>query len=79
MAVAVTTASVLLDPLLFRTPPTANAGVDQSAAPDDTAVLDPGSASDPEGEELSPAWSAGSITSGSLALISDPAAIKPGF
>ncbi len=57
----------------------ANAGFDQSAALDDTAVPGTGSARDPECEELSPAWSTGSIASKSLALISDPAATKPGF
>lgn len=59
--------------------PVADAGPDQFVFVDDTAILDGSVSQDVDGDPLSYFWSLLSIPQGSLANLSDPAAVNPSF
>ena len=59
--------------------PVANAGADQSGYVGDTITLDGTGSSDVDGNPLTYQWSLTSKPAGSLAVISDPAAVNPTF
>jgi len=62
-----------------NTPPTADAGADQTLRLGATAVLDGSGSTDADGDALTFAWSILSLPTGSRAALSDPAAIDPSF
>lgn len=60
-------------------PPVADAGPDQTVTVGDTVVLDGGGSRDPDGDDLSFAWSFVVVPSGSAASFSDASAVAPSF
>jgi hypothetical protein len=62
-----------------NTPPSADAGPDQTLAVGSTAVLDGSGSTDADGDELSYAWTLQSAPPGSQAALSDPTAVDPTF
>ena len=61
-----------------NTPPTADAGTDQTLLVGDTVTLDGSGSSDVDGDELTFSWSLTS-PAGSAATLSDPTAVNPSF
>ena len=59
--------------------PVANAGTDQTPLVNDIVTLDGGASNDVDGDILSYSWSFTSVPAGSLAALSDPAAVGPTF
>ncbi|BAZ93218.1 uncharacterized protein FOKN1_0816 [Thiohalobacter thiocyanaticus] len=59
--------------------PVAHAGSDFSVTPGDTVTLDASASYDPDSDALSYQWSLISRPDGSLAMLSDPAAVMPQF
>ena len=59
--------------------PTANAGADQSVNAGDTVQLDGDGSTDPDGDDLTYAWSLVSRPAGSAAALSNPASVTPTF
>ena len=62
-----------------NTPPVADAGRDQTHPVGALVTLDGSGSSDADGDRLSFAWSLESVPAGSLAALSDPAAVRPTF
>ncbi len=66
-------------PPIGNRPPVANAGPDQTVHVGQTAYLNGGGSSDPDGDALRYAWSFASRPTGSSAALSDTTAINPSF
>ena len=62
-----------------NTPPVTNAGPDQTVAVNDKVTLNGSKSSDANGDELTFNWSFTARPAGSLAILSDPHAVKPTF
>jgi len=62
-----------------NTPPTADAGPDQTVFVDDTVTLDASGTTDIDGQPLTYDWAFVSIPTGSTATLSDPTAVAPTF
>ncbi len=62
----------------FNSPPLADAGPDQTASVFDTILLDGSGSTDMDGDSLSFSWLL-SPPAGSIATLSDPLALNPGF
>jgi len=62
-----------------NSPPTADAGPDQTVQTGDTVQLDGSGSSDPDSDPLSYSWSFVSKPAGSAAVFSDPTIINPTF
>jgi len=62
-----------------NTPPTADAGPDQTVFVDDTVTLDGSGTTDIDGQPLTYDWAFVSIPTGSTATLSDPTAVAPTF
>lgn len=62
-----------------NTPPTANAGADQTVTEGDTVTLNAGGSNDADGDSLTYLWSLNSAPAGSTAALSDPNAVMPNF
>lgn len=62
-----------------NTAPTANAGPNQSVFKGDLVALDGSGSSDPDGDEITYAWSITEKPVGSLAQLSEPASVSPEF
>ena len=62
-----------------NSPPVANAGADQTPLVNDIVTLDGGASNDVDGDLLTYTWSFTSVPAGSLAALSDPAAVGPTF
>jgi len=69
--------SVTISPI--NTPPTADAGPDQTAFVLDTVTLDGSGSGDVDGDPLVYDWSLTSAPPGSTAVLDDPAAVSPSF
>jgi len=64
---------------VVNTPPTANAGADQTVQVSDIVQLDGSASSDSDGDPLSYHWSFVSRPAGSAAVLSDSALVNPSF
>jgi RHS repeat-associated protein len=62
-----------------NSPPTADAGPDQTASVTQTVLLDGSKSSDADGNSLTFTWSFASRPAGSAAALSDPSALNPNF
>jgi RHS repeat-associated protein len=62
-----------------NTPPTANAGLDQTAAIGDTVTLDGSASSDADGDSLSFSWSLITVPDGSNSELSEATVVRPTF
>ena len=62
-----------------NTPPTANAGPDQTALVGDTVVLNGSASNDVDGDNITYSWQFTAIPSGSAAVLSDSTAVNPSF
>ena len=59
--------------------PVADAGIDQTAMVNDTVMLDGSSSSDADGDALTFSWALTTVPTGSVAVLTDPAAVAPSF
>jgi len=59
--------------------PVADAGIDQTALVNDTVMLDGSSSSDADGDALTFSWALTTVPAGSVAVLTDPAAVSPSF
>jgi hypothetical protein len=64
---------------ILNSPPTADAGPDQTAAVTQTVVLDGSKSNDADGNSLTFSWSFAARPAGSGAVLSDPTAVNPTF
>jgi len=62
-----------------NSPPSANAGPDQTVSVGNTVTLDGSGSKDVDGDQLTMAWSFVSVPAGSSAALSRPTAVKPTF
>ena len=63
----------------LQSPPAADAGPDQTAAPGALVQLDGAGSHDPDGDLLSYRWALVAVPDGSAATLDDPTAVRPSF